>query len=321
MLSTFLVGVVSGCSDPIDPEPVEPTYSWRQETHGLDANLNLSGVWGLSENLFFVIGDNGQWGESSDVIIRCEVGTWTYDLAPRDDPNPARVRDIHMLSSGYGWIVGAPDSYVYKSGEWSKGSSYKFATVWVDIFDYAYAVADSGLFWRRTFLDGWYEAERIDFPSIEFNDMWIILGEHVTLDAEGFAVGNGGSVVRFFGEVSGVEENSGTTQDLYGVWGDSLNAVFVVGDAGTIIQFDGEKWQSMKSGITNNLYSVWGTSSTDVFAVGSKGTILHYDGEGWARMKSNVDSDLKAVWGSSSTNVIAVGRNSTILRFNPDSKD
>ena len=34
----------------------------------------------------------------------------------------------------------------------------------------------------------------------------------------------------------------------------------------------------------NGLRAVWGNSSTDVFAVGDAGTILHYDGTCWSTM-------------------------------------
>jgi hypothetical protein len=37
-------------------------------------------------------------------------------------------------------------------------------------------------------------------------------------------------------------------------------------------------WSSVPSGTTQDLWSVWGTSASDVWAVGWNGTILHYNG-------------------------------------------
>jgi hypothetical protein len=52
---------------------------------------------------------------------------------------------------------------------------------------------------------------------------------------------------------------------------------FVVGDAGTIAHFGGTPPDGfMDSGTTENLYDVWGSTGTDVFAVGANGAILRY---------------------------------------------
>ena len=49
---------------------------------------------------------------------------------------------------------------------------------------------------------------------------------------------------------------------------------------------DGLTWTAMNSGTTDNLFAVWGTSATNVFAVGANGTILRYNGAVWSRMMS-----------------------------------
>ncbi len=48
----------------------------------------------------------------------------------------------------------------------------------------------------------------------------------------------------------------------------------------------------MTSGTTNNLYGVWGSASDNVFAVGGGGTILKYNGSTWSTLTSNTTSDL-----------------------------
>jgi hypothetical protein len=63
----------------------------------------------------------------------------------------------------------------------------------------------------------------------------------------------------------------------------------------------------MTSGTTNQLVGVWGSSSSDVFVVGNEGTILHYNGSAWGPMTSGITTDLYGVWGSSSSDVFAVG--------------
>ena len=75
--------------------------------------------------------------------------------------------------------------------------------------------------------------------------------------------------------------NSPTAVDLQDVWGASPDAVFAVGDQGTILFFDGASWTPMVSGTAERLSGVFGRSAMDVYAVGEQGTVLHYDGMSW----------------------------------------
>jgi hypothetical protein len=94
---------------------------------------------------------------------------------------------------------------------------------------------------------------------------------------------------------------------LHAVWGSAGNDVFAVGDAGTILHYDGTNWSRMESGTTNYLYSIWGNAADDVYAVGASGTILHYNGISWFPMASGTTNDLLGIWGSSVNDIFAVG--------------
>ncbi|MFC1899911.1 IPT/TIG domain-containing protein, partial [Chloroflexota bacterium] len=109
----------------------------------------------------------------------------------------------------------------------------------------------------------------------------------------------------------------GTTNNLYGVWGDNSRDVFVVGETGTIRHYDGTAWTTMSSGTTNNLYGVWGDNGRDVFVVGESGTIVNYDGDTWDSMSRNTLSLLRGIWGFSSTDIFSTGWSGTILRYFP----
>ena len=73
--------------------------------------------------------------------------------------------------------------------------------------------------------------------------------------------------------------SSGTSEYLFGVWGSDGDDVFVVGDSGTILHYNGSSWSEMDCPTSKSLYGVWGSSGSDVFAVGEGGTILHYSGK------------------------------------------
>lgn len=139
--------------------------------------------------------------------------------------------------------------------------------------------------------------------------------------ATGHCEGGGGKILRYDGN-DWSEMESGTSQNLRGVWVASPADAFAVGERGTILHFDGATWSAMASPTTVDLSDVWGTSPTDVFAVGGsfathdQQTILHYNGSQWTPMAAPAAQRLNSVWGSSSSNVFAVGVQGTILRYN-----
>lgn len=68
---------------------------------------------------------------------------------------------------------------------------------------------------------------------------------------------------------------------LQGVWGAADNKVYAVGDALTVLYWDGAVLSkvplpNITANLTRKLNAVWGTSATNVYAVGESGTILHY---------------------------------------------
>jgi hypothetical protein len=95
--------------------------------------------------------------------------------------------------------------------------------------------------------------------------------------------------------------------DLQGVWPRTATDVWAVGDAGTILRFDGGQWRPSTSGSSNRLRAVWGVADASVWAVGDKGTILHWDGGSWKAETSNTTDDLYSVWGTGAGDVWAAG--------------
>jgi hypothetical protein len=91
---------------------------------------------------------------------------------------------------------------------------------------------------------------------------------------------------------------SGTIEQLHGIWGSSASDVFAVGDAGTILHYDGNRWTPMTSGTSVDLADVWGSAHDDVFVTGDAGTILHYDGDDWTPVTVQVTDPIGRMWGT-----------------------
>ena len=70
---------------------------------------------------------------------------------------------------------------------------------------------------------------------------------------------------------------------------------WVVGDNGTILQWDGAAWNAFVSPTTNDLFDVHCVNASDCKAVGENGTIIHWDGTNWSTVASSTTRDLFAI--------------------------
>jgi hypothetical protein len=101
---------------------------------------------------------------------------------------------------------------------------------------------------------------------------------------------------------------------LHSIWGSSGQNIFVVGDSGTILHFNGISWESVASGGGEALYGVWGSSATDVFAVGANGLIQHFNGTGWRRIDTGLPATvLSGVWRNTGSRAYVSGSEVSIL--------
>jgi hypothetical protein len=104
---------------------------------------------------------------------------------------------------------------------------------------------------------------------------------------------------------------------LNAVWGSSSRDVWAVGQAGSIVRFDGTAWLPSDAGASATLNGVWGTAADDVWTVGEEldggGTVLHWDGTQWSR-SATLAHGLQGVWGSANL-VWAVGNRNLISEY------
>lgn len=79
---------------------------------------------------------------------------------------------------------------------------------------------------------------------------------------------------------------------LRAIWGTSANDVWAVGDAGTILHYDGATWVSILSGVNDDLYAICGISKDDIWAFGKAGINIHYNGSQWQAITMPFGGDL-----------------------------
>jgi hypothetical protein len=110
----------------------------------------------------------------------------------------------------------------------------------------------------------------------------------------------------------------GIADTLRAVWAADASHIFVVGDAGRLLMYNGSgTWTAFaKPGGNPPFRGVWGTSATNVFAVATNGSIYQYNGTAWTKMTSNTTNELDAIGGTSGSNIWAVGVNGTTVNYN-----
>jgi hypothetical protein len=104
-----------------------------------------------------------------------------------------------------------------------------------------------------------------------------------------------------------------TVENLARSWGSSSTDIWVVGDEGSILHYDGLDWKKASSPVSHPLWDVWGFSPDNIWAVGGY-SILHFDGVEWTVVRET-DFPITALWGSSPNDVWVGHNNATFLRF------
>src|SRR5262249_51217841 len=69
---------------------------------------------------------------------------------------------------------------------------------------------------------------------------------------------------------------------LKAAWAASPTDLWVVGEVGTLLHYDGTSWSSAPRLTTEALNGVWGSAPGDVWAVGDDEALLHFDGAKWS---------------------------------------
>lgn len=124
---------------------------------------------------------------------------------------------------------------------------------------------------------------------------------------------------------------TGSTGDLWWVWSDGGDTVFMSGEGGRMLTWSRSAGTFDEQVITNaayKLFGIWGASATDVYSVGGDvngnldGVVLHFDGSTWtevanAPLGSDGVSRRQAfkVWGAASDDVWVVGTGALVMHW------
>ncbi len=126
------------------------------------------------------------------------------------------------------------------------------------------------------------------------NDVWAVGGDVFDADAPGVILRYDGSG---WTELE-LPELDRKSSSFFKVWGPSPDSMYIVGDNGIIVHFDGTSLSQQLSGTTQDLISLWGSGPDDIVAVGGRsvGTLVRYDGSSWTPEDFGTIAGFNGVW-------------------------
>jgi hypothetical protein len=217
---------------------------------------------------------------------------------------------------GTTWITGGAIAFSFPSSVAISGSGANSAFL-------AYGYQDSG---SGTLIGGVAHLDSslnvLDDASFSTFIPAGLTGVYATSPTQAFVVGHyasiyggpSGGYIGYWDTSTGFVDIAMPAAALYAIWGSGPTDIFAVGDAGTILHYDGTIWTPMVSRTSRALYAVAGTGPTDVFAAGDAGTIVHFDGVNWMPVRSKDLSTIRGVWSSLGATFF-VGDQGSIQRF------
>jgi len=275
--------------------------------------LRLNGIWGYSESDVIAVGN---------VIIHYDGMTWTAQAGSTN--TDLRLTDVWGSSSTDVFAVGMGGSILHYDGvDWTpqaSGTSKDLLAVWGsssrDVF-----VTGNGLILHY---DGVAWSTLVTAPETDFVALWGDSPGSIFALGRGPYLTPGNRAYRYDGAAWNLMEGEVPGFCLWG--SSPVNVYAVGAGAYGAYHYDGHSWSQqypVNRGYSN--LAVGGTSSSNVFIVGNLGSVLHYDGSAWQTQNSGTDDVLADVWVASTTDVFILGSSmtdegffkGTVLRYKP----
>ncbi len=292
--NSALVALVAGCGDAsvgatpdadassdTDTNDTAATPSWSPSLRGLSGAL-LS-IWGTSHDDIWLVGADKNDG-TGPMVVHGTTGFARLDLRPVD---PA---------GGHLWWVFGPDAdSVWMVGEGGRAFRHDRTT---------------GL---TTKVETGTDATLYGVWGASDDELWAVGGYVFPRTGEPTLVRltpTGGEVVADLpSEVLG----NGT---FFKVWGTAKDDVWVIGEMGRIVHYDGATWSRVDLGATPRLVTIHGSSADDIVIVGgaSQAVILEHTAAGFTDKSPGPYALLSGVWVAPDGSAWAAGMLGQVMR-------
>mgnify|MGYP003471667891 CR=1 FL=1 len=267
---------------------------------GADAGVttNFHDVYGASADDVWVVGDGG--------------AIWHFDgqaWATESNPNPQTLRTVFAATTGKAWAAG--DGGVVL--EWS-GTDWAVATTGGPGFlaldgtpDGAVIVASGQGGYFISNASGAWKGEQIP-GATNLRSVWLESSERP------WVFGDGGQIFRFDATAKTWSKiASNTTRAFLSADGLDNDSVFVAGESGIMMRWDGDARALISSGSSANRLALAGSGPKDVWVVGDE--VLHDQGSGWQVVQPGTPRALYDVAAVAAGDAWAVGTGGTVLHW------
>lgn len=266
----------------------------------------LQAVWGSSASNIFAVGWYG-------TIVRSTDGGASW--SPMTSPTGSFFYGVWGAAADKVYVVGTSGTVLQLSGTtWlpmTTNTTQALRGVWGASTTDIFAVGDQsimhwdGVSWSQAYTGATYGLGAI------WGGVW-----SGGSPPDVFAVGGGGTILRYSREAWTAATNSLPAANLFGVWGSSVSDVYITGPTDQIAHYDGSTWTAEAiSPIGGAVYDLWGSSASNVFAVGQGGKYLRYTGSWSVPATTGQTNTLRGIYGFGANDIFAVGDSGTIVRW------
>lgn len=287
-LVTVDAGIEDGATGCSYDSSVWQLYDFDGQVFDVDGGVlpNMFDVWGADKTAIWAVGSDG-------TILFYNGESWTQQETPTDTQLTAiwGATATNVWACGYGGVV-----LHFDGTQWRDVSPP--TELFLEDVDAGVPTGDAEIAVRRNLWGIWMR------------------GDDTTTTAL-YVVGDRGTILSYENELWS-RPSSSAEEDLSAVWGANANAVFAVGDFGTILQGSASAgFSKQQTGTSNALRGVWGRNGSDVYAVGVGGTVLRFDGGQWVALEGAPQQVLRDIWGSPDDWAVGyiVGWDGALLRF------
>ncbi len=241
---------------------------WSEKSTAVTENLN--GVYAVSEMEIYLVGDNG--------TILIWDGT---ACQPMDSGVSVNLNAINGETSDI-FIAGDQGTVLKKDGQDWTAMETPTAN---DLYGITYP-GDTGIFvcGREGALLRYYDSEWTVLDSGTANDLHAIVYNYTQV----YAVGDSGTIVHYQNGACTLDTSPVET-NLHAISRDLV----CVGENGTILERRGQYWTQYF--VSQKYNAILGTGSSNIYVAGDFGRLIHWDGSDWGWIPTGTDTDFTSL--------------------------
>jgi hypothetical protein len=220
------------------------------------------------------------------------------------------IRGIWGAAANDAWLVGDAGAVSHWNGSaWTARAAptpFNLQAISGVAGNDVWAVGDAGVL---VHFDGtaWTPDDRPTTQNLR--DVWA-----AAVDDDIWAVGDSGVILRSRGNDVFATVTSPTTANLKRVWGATPTDIWMIGVAGTVIEWNNGTFVTWPQLGVRDLTGIWGTSRSNIWVAGSG--LYHFDGNAWTQVpfyKTGIG--FNGVWTNDPDRVFLVGSDINAVNY------